>query len=113
MFRQNYFMLVLTSTEKRIRNLAIQPAKISGRFDFSVRSILPRVNKIYLLVCVRRFISDFFGGEGGLGIWHVILCLILCLPISCLETLVVFFPRYATHREKHALRMRHNNCKSG
>ena len=64
MFRQNYVILVLTSPEKQIRILVVQPAKISGHFYFSVRPVLPWVNKTYLLFCARRFNSDL-----GVGDW--------------------------------------------
>ena len=108
MFRQNYVILVLTTPEKQIRILGVELDKISGQFYFSVRSILPCVKKIYLLVCARRFNSDclFFWGGGWRGrigcltSYFLFYCVFL---FAVFETLVVFLPRYTTHTQIHAL----------
>jgi len=83
MLRQNYIILVLTSPEKQFRILVVQPAEIHGYFNFSVKPILPWVNKMYLFVCIRRFNSDFFwGGDWVFGILFSVLLCIFLLAVS-------------------------------
>jgi len=73
--------------KKQILILAVQPAKIKGYFYFSVRPILPWFNKIYILVCARRFNSDFFlEGDGGGWMFGILFSVLMFVfPLAVLK----------------------------